>query len=189
MPKKVEERLHILSPHRGYISPAKIMGPIVHPLNVSKSVAVQILMTGAKLYEYIPETKGTIELTLENINNPNRCDKHDIPAVAVPVEPVKKPGVTVTPEANPEKEEVAEAPETPEDVVPETSEQVTEPAEAEAVVEEAPKANVVETISFTYKEDGTIDDSTIEWNSYSKNDRKAIRAYITQYNEALVNNQ
>ena len=189
MPKKVEERLHILSPSRGYISPAKIMGPIVHPLNVSKSVAVQILMTGAKLYEYIPETKGTIELTLENINNPHRCDNHIIPTVAEPVEPVKKSGVpnAVTTEIDTKQEPVVETSESTEDAEPEKIEQVVEPVEE--VVEETPKANVIETITFTYKEDGSIDDSTIDWNSYSKNDRKAIRAHITQYNAALVNNQ
>ena len=53
MPKKIEETLHILTPYRGYIAPAKLMGPIVHPLPVTKSVAVQILMLGAKVFEYM----------------------------------------------------------------------------------------------------------------------------------------
>ena len=55
MPKKVEEMLYILCPSRAYLYPAKIMGPIVHPLKLSKTAVIQLLMSGAEVYEFIPK--------------------------------------------------------------------------------------------------------------------------------------
>ena len=99
MPKKFEEKIHILSPTRAYFAPAKVMGPIVHPLLVEKKVAVQILMSGAEVHEYIPQNKKTIKLTLTNINDPHRYDTI-LPKVvkdaAPAIDPVLKHGVPMT---------------------------------------------------------------------------------------------
>ena len=102
MPKKIEEKLHILSPYRGYLAPISIMGPIVHPLIVEKSAVAKILMSGAEVYEYIPHTKKTLKLTLTNLNNPNRyteLDEKVAEVTPVTVTPVTRTGVpTIEPE-------------------------------------------------------------------------------------------
>lgn len=169
MPKKIEEKLHILCTSRAYLAPAKVMGPIVHPLLVTKSVAVQLLMSGAEVFEYVPESKKTFKLTLGNINNPSRYDAIKEPAPEeIPVEPVERNGVPtiVTPISEP---------------APEEGETSTEAAPSADVVEEVVVANIV----FTYNEDGTVDESGIIWNNYSKNQRKAIRARINEYNASM----
>ena len=98
MPKKIEEKLHILSPYRGYLASANIMGPIVHPLVVEKSVVAKILMSGADVYEYLPHNKKTLKLTLTNINDPNRYDELNekvVDVAPVTVAPVMRTGVPV----------------------------------------------------------------------------------------------
>lgn len=168
MPKKIEEKIHILSPSRAYIAPAKVMGPIVHPLLVDKSVAVKILMSGAELYEYIPKTKKTLKLTLGNINDPNRYDvlneTKNTETKITPVEPVTKSGVPIINKSDiPEKDSVEE----------ETEENPTE-------------VSTIDNLVFEYNEDGTVNESKIPWSTYSKNQRKAIRARINEYNASIT---
>lgn len=153
MPKKVEEMIHILCTSRGYLYPIGIMGPIVQPLIVSKNSAIQLLMNGADVYEYIPKSKNTIKLTLSNINDNHRYDEVKPEQVSQPiVEPVVKPGVSISPA-------------------------ISENAE---VVEDSSSD-----FGFEYNEDGTVDESKIDWTKYTKNQRKAIRAKINEHNTSL----
>ena len=183
MPKKIEEKIHILSPTRAYLAPAKVMGPIVHPLLVDKRVAVQILMNGAEVHEYIPQNKKTIKLTLANINDPKRYE-NVIPKVikeaAPAVEPVKRMGV---PNVKPPVEPVVETKVEEATVASEPTIEPTVEVES-AITEEAPQKSIF-ALTFEYNEDGTVDETKIEWNKYSKNQRKEIRAQINRHNESL----
>lgn len=196
MPKKVEEKLHILCPSRAYLAPAKIMGPIVHPLQVTKSVAVQLLMSGAEVYEYNPYTKQTMRLTLTNIKNDNRYNAVDTTSTAnkeIVVEPVKKMGVpNIQPvqDTNETAEKVEEETTTPTAEVWQMStpeDLVSEETEVEATVTTATtNTDVVAELTFEYNEDGTVNETVINWSSYSKNQRKAIRARINEHNATVV---
>ena len=173
MPKKIEEYLYILSPTRAYLNAVKIMGPIVHPLYVSKKAVTRLLMSGAEVYEYIPKTKNTIKLTLSNINNSNRYNNVETSVEVVPpVETIVKPGVTITP-VQPQVETPA-----PVETAEKSSEEVSTTTDSN---------DVTSFITFEYNEDGTIDESNIVWTSYTMNQRKAIRAYINANNEQVMN--
>ena len=202
MPKKIEEKIHILSPSRGYLAAANIMGPIVHPLIVDKSVAAKILMSGAEVYEYIPSTKNTLKLTLGNINDPNRYTALE-PKVTekpfTPVAPVTKTGVpNVTPpvvtEPEPEQKQDTEEEKDIEEPAAEeeTEDTATANEEVHAVDVTVTAADETAQVStdafvFEYNEDGTIDETNIDWASYSKNQRKEIRAQINAHNASLQN--
>ena len=190
MPKKIEETIHILCQSRGYLAPAKIMGPIVRPLLVAKSVAVQLLMIGAEVYEYVPKTKQTIKLTLTNINNPDRYKVVAKPTEETSVTPVMKMGVPkVAPMVEEETQVVAEPVEEIAAVeVSETSdvEEVKEVEETVAAPADTDESTSPEDITFTYNEDGTVDESTIVWSNYTKNQRKAIRARINEHNATIT---
>lgn len=194
MPKKIEEKLHILSPYRGYLAPVNIMGPIVHPLIVEKSAVAKILMSGAEVYEYIPHSKKTLKLTLTNLNNPNRYAELDakVPEVApVNVTPVTRTGVPTITEPEVKAEEVV-APVVEESTAPAEVEETATATEEEDTATEEESETETETqqpafvIEFDYKEDGTIDEDKIDWSKYSKNQRKEIRAQINQHNASLA---
>lgn len=172
MPKKVEEKIYILCPYRGYIAAAKIMGPIVHPLQVDKTVAIKMLMTGAEVHEYDPKTKETIKLTINSINDPKRFwnAKHPV-TNGTPVNTVVKTGVQV---GIPKVEKVTE----PE---PES----TEPT-IEETVQELETKEATQLVTFEYNEDGTVNENVINWSMYTKSQRKAIRAQITAHNASVA---
>ena len=69
MPKKIDQSLYILSPSRAYLAPLKVMGPIVHPIKASKTSVVQLLLNGTEVFEYFPDSKRTLKLSLTNIKN------------------------------------------------------------------------------------------------------------------------
>lgn len=185
MPKKIEEKIHILSPYRGYLAPVSVMGPIVHPISVNKSIAAKILMSGADVYEYIPSTKKTLKLTLSNINDPNRYadldNNHEIEAPAA-VTPVVKVGVPVKEEPEDKTEEVLEVfePDALNDEKDTLAEEINEEPTVTETVQTASK------FEFEYNEDGTVNESNIEWSKYSKNQRKELRAQINQHNTSLT---
>lgn len=173
MPKKVEEYIYILCPSRAYLAAVGIMGPIVHPLKVKKSAAVNLLMSGAKVYEYIPHDKKTIELTLGNINKPERYDslkQNTSQTNANPIFPTVKPGV-------PTKEEKLEQTNLQDEITPITDEQLTETV--------LTNEEVAATVEFTYNEDGTVNEADIKWDDYTRNQKRAIRARIIDHNNAL----
>ena len=176
MPKKIEEKIHILSPYRGYLAPANVMGPIVHPLSVDKSVVAKILMSGADVYEYLPHNKKTLKLTLSNLNDSNRYNEvNHKPTKAdnTPVAPVMKIGVPAMTEV--------------EDIKPEIKEETS--TNLNPVIEEPIATETTQPASkfiFEYNEDGTVNENKIEWSKYSKNQRKEIRAQIIQYNASLT---
>ena len=189
MPKKVEEKLYILTPYRGYINPLKMVGPVVHPIKVTKLAATDILMSGAEVYEFIPETKETIKLTLENINN--RKEPIKITQVtSAPVTPVTVQGVPRVEESlDTIKDEAGNEVDVPAgDVNDEPAEIVSEEPAVENVDESTGKEDIVSTFAFEYNEDGTVNESVINWSSFSKNERKAIRARITEHNATVTNN-
>ncbi len=171
MPKKVEEMMYILSPSRAYLSPARIMGPIVHPLKISRAAVIELLMNGAEVYEFIPKTKKTIKLTLGNINDKNRYNnkaEEDVTKVSTGIEPVISTGVQIT------------STEKPDDAKTESEISTEELSTVDNIAaEDGP-------ISFEYNEDGTVDESKIDWSSYSKNQRKEIRSKINENNAALA---
>jgi len=199
MPKKIEERLNILSPYRGFIAPINMMGPIVHPLPVDKSKVAKIIASGAKVYEFIPKTKETIELTLSNLNNPDRYNsvkaqeevKAETKPEPIPVEPVTKVGVPKIETPVEVIEEAAEE-ETPvEEIVTEEviEEAPTEETVEESIVEEETAEKDNELITFQYNEDGTVDESVIDWSKYTKNERKSIRTLINEHNSSIPVNE
>ena len=196
MPKKIEERIHILSPYRGYLAPANVMGPIVHPLVVDKSIVAKILMSGADVYEYIPQNKKTLKLTLTNLNDPNRYTNPEVkPAetIAAPVAPVTKIGVPAMEEPEVKPAEVVEPATEVETETPSVDEVPAAPVEETANSVEVEETDATETAQpasafvFEYNEDGTVNEDKIEWAKYSKNQRKEIRAQINQHNASLNN--
>ena len=191
MPKKVEEKIHILCPSRAFLAPAKVMGPIVHPLQVTKSVAVQLLMSGAEVHEYNPYTKQTIRLTLANIKDDTRYNAIDTTAAVAPkevaVEPIKKMGV---PNVQPKEPDEVKVEEVEEEIT--TTEEQQMPAVEDITSEESTATTTVTSTSdpvadlvFVYNEDGTVDETNIDWSIYTKNQRKAIRAKINEHNNSL----
>ena len=194
MPKKIEERLNILSPYRGFIAPINMMGPIVHPLPVDKSKVAKIIASGAKVYEFIPKTKETIELTLSNLNNLDRYNsvkaqeevKAETKPEPIPVEPITKVGV---PKIETPAEVIEETP--VEEIVTEevTEEASTEETIEESIVEEETAEKDNELITFQYNEDGTVDESVIDWSKYTKNERKSIRTLINEHNSSIPVNE
>lgn len=166
MPKKSvqEETLHILCKDRAFLWPLNIMGPVVHPLKVTKKVAVNLLMSGAEIYEYDTVTKMTYKLKLEDLlqkerhKDPEAPFKNDTPVMHQPM-------VKNTPTA---ESAVAE-------------ENVEEPSEETSLPTLPP---IEETLN--YLEDGTVDESNIDWSSYSKAQRKALRARINEINAKVL---
>lgn len=174
MPKKVDEMLYILSPSRAYLAPVRIMGPIVHPLKTSRSNVVQMLLNGTEVYQYFPDTKETLKLTLTNIKDPDRYKKafQNTPIKAEsPVLPQYKEPITrvVTPEKNetPEIKEEIYIPETKDEEIPTTEEK---------------KLNIIE---FEFNDDGTVNETNIPWSSFTKNQRREIRMEITKINDSI----
>ena len=181
MPKPREEYLHILVRSRAYLAPLKMMGPIVHPLKVNKKAVIQLLLNSCEVVEYVPKTGNTIPLSLTNINDNGRYSSEDIASlkeVKTPVKPVRVDGVPV--ETKPESNEKAPAdPETPKD---ESKEQVVE---TEDKVEETQTEPVVDDIIANYPlvmKDGKVDESDIEWNQFTKAQRRALRNRINEMN-------
>ena len=177
MPKKIEESLHILCPSRAYLAPVNLMGPIVQPLRVGKKAVVQLLMSGAEVYEYIPSTKGTLKLTLKNINDPDRYNSF------IPKPDVENPvGVDIKESVKVDISNIDTAPrENPviNAVKDKFGVDLTATDNSEVPTEEV---NRVENYKFDLNEDGTVNESTISWSEFSKNERKALRARITEIN-------
>lgn len=198
MAKKNPEYIHILCTSRAYLAALNMMGPIVHPLKVTKKQAVALLMSGAKVYEYIPGSQLTFELTLSNVNDKSRYDflKQDEMKKKA-VQHTKSVGILVQPvEVKSEVEKKEEAPvvetqpepkatpvveeEAPADPEPEVAPIVEEPVVEEQVVETA--VSKVDSYEFTLNENGKVDESKINWNEFTKEERKALRTRINSIN-------
>ena len=177
MPKKIDEQIYILSTSRAYLTYIGVMGPIVHPLKVSKSAVVKTIMSGAEVYEFIPKTKKTLKLTLGNINNPDRYEelKTEEEVAQRIITPIEKPGVPV---------KVAEPLKVPDDTPVEKIENNevsplnTEPIELNSDEEVVTEFTMPEFII----EDGKVNESNINWSSYTKSQRREIRAKINEIN-------
>ena len=194
MPKKVEEMMYILSPSRAYLAPVRIMGPIVHPLKTSRSNVVQMLLNGTEVHQYFPDTKETLKLTLTNIKDPDRYKKAfqntpvkaESPVLPQYKEPITKvvkaenPVIpqfkeTITKVVTPEKNETPEIKE-------ETSTPAPETKEEEIPTTEEKKFNLIE---FEFNEDGTVNETSIPWSNFTKNQRREIRMEITKINDSI----
>lgn len=201
MAKKNPEYIHVLCTSRAYLAALNMMGPIVHPLKVTKKQAVALLMSGAKVYEYIPGSQLTFELTLSNVNDKSRYDflKQDemkkkavqpTTSVGIPVQPVevksevekKEEAPVVETPVQPEPEVITPAveEEAPADPEPEVAPIVEEPVVEEQVVETA--VSKVDSYEFTLNENGKVDESKINWNEFTKEERKALRTRINSIN-------
>lgn len=161
------EKIHILCRTRAFIEPLKLMGPIVHPLYVEKSAVLRMVYAGLDVYEYIPATKNTIKLTVQNINKANRLEEAKAPVNTKTPEPVEvKTAPTVkTPE-------VVKVPTVP-----------VEPKKEE--VKEGPWFNKPVDITFEYTSENLVDESKIDWTKYSKEERKIIRGMINAHNDSV----
>lgn len=215
MRKKKMEYIHILCTSRSYLAPLKLMGPVVHPLKVSKNAAYQLLLSGAEVIEYIPETKMTLKLTLMNINDPNRYDalKTEAPKAAAPVvqkenagihpvnpvpkkeEPkpvpaaeVKAPVVETVPEttSEPEAKEDPKPESNPEPVKEPETENTETVSTVPEVSEDVPNDDVSKIDSYELKigDNGKVIEEGIDWSSFTKAERRALRARINAINEA-----
>ena len=177
---KTNEKLRILCSHNGYITPVDMMGPIVQPKLVSKASVIKMLMLGYNVEEVVKGSKTKIKLTLSNINDPNRYGKKDESIV----NPVVRPGVTnntnkkaVTTELNstskvftPKEEKEVESTTASETTTTTTNDTTTK------------NENLAKNYEFTYKPDGTVDETNIDWNSFSKSERRALRSRIIKEN-------
>ena len=171
MPKKVEEQLLILCPSRAYLAPIEMMGPVVQPISVAKSAVVKLLMSGAEVHEYNKDTKKSVKLTLSNINDPDRFG----PKVITPSDPVTPrttPGVKVPNTEDPKPDTESKDPEVQTDS--------TNGGEINPLAVTLSDGEFVLTI----KEDGLVDESVIDWNSFPSDDRRKIRAKINEFNAA-----
>lgn len=182
MPKKSEEMMYILSPSRAYLAPLHLMGPIVHPIKTSKSSVVQLLLAGTEVHEYYPKTKRTLQLTLTNINNPDRYNQYfhesTIP-VETPVIPQQQKVII-----DESKNIINPVNNTNNDNDNQDNQEYTEiEIPKETPTTETPSIN----INFTLKEDGTVDESAINWASMTKNQRREVRKQINNINEKVTN--
>lgn len=147
MPMPIE-KVYIATSYRGYISQLRMYGPIVHPIEVEKSMMIQMVVGGLPITQYDPATKQYAEVNLQNYNNPfgEKASPVATPVVATPIKgtPVNPAPATASEpaplNAEPENEEPP-APKYAEDE-PSTDEAPTEdapaPLYAEEPVDEAP---------------------------------------------------
>lgn len=63
----VDEKIWVKIQKAGYIPQLGIQGPIPNPIQIPRVTAKSLLVSGIPVYEYDPETKKTIELTLANV--------------------------------------------------------------------------------------------------------------------------
>lgn len=63
----MNETIFITTPRTGYIPYINQQGPIVHPIPVSRATAKQMIVDGLTVVQVDPETKKTVDLTLQNI--------------------------------------------------------------------------------------------------------------------------
>lgn len=205
MPKPLPERkIAITVNYRGWITLLNVMGPVVHPITVTEKKALQLVMSGAEVVEHI---KGgqTIKLTLDNVRDPRRyasleakpiaVDKkpgvpinkaNQLPKASVPTTPpnVEKdpepdPAPVVVPPAKvkePEPEPVQEEP-----VVVEESAPAVPVAEPEPPAEE-PVGPLAKDYEFSYNKNGSVDETKIPWQDFSKNQRRLLRERINHIN-------
>lgn len=163
MPKKIDEMMYILSPSRAYLEPIHIMGPIVHPVKISKSNVIKLLMNGTEVHQYYPDSGKTLKLTLRNINDPNRAlvaFNESVNPIEPPVNPVVKTGVK---QINDVKLNNAE--------------------ESTTVIRDNTSDNSRTSViaSLPLTESGKVDESKIEWQKYSKSERREIRSFIDSH--------
>lgn len=179
MPKKIEEFLYILCPDRAYIAPIHMMGPIVQPLQVSKPDVAQMLLNGNTVYEYDLKTKNTFRVSMENLNKAVHADPKPV-SMGNSIKRENTIGVTITPNTAPVADVVNS-------IEVEDTEVVTEEPNV-SIEESAETTSTTDTaeFSFEYNEDGTVNENKINWASYSKTERKSLRAAIVKHNEGLV---
>lgn len=200
MPRPAPEpKICVTVNYRGWIEFLKVMGPVVHPISITEKKALSMVMAGLDVVEHFGNGM-TIKLTLENIRDHNRY--HDTSAVQAPVE--KKTGVPVTPPTSyapkPDKKPApAPAPEPKPEPAPIPEEVVTAPPTAIQTVPGVPVTGATEPAEETTEEEtgllakdyvfekfnknGSVDETVIPWQSFSKNQRRLLRERINKLNE------
>lgn len=165
MPRPVK-KLYIKTPYMGYIAALQMMGPIITPMQVTESQAINMLKSGMRnIIEYNPTTKMTRPLTIINIGKPweNEKDK----------ETTSTPVAKAAPAAAPQEPTVltgAPVPPTKEAEVPQAAPEVVETA----------------SVADQFNANELIDESKVDWNSMTKAQRREMRAKIEAQKAALA---
>lgn len=117
MPMPIE-KVYIATSYRGYISQLRMYGPIVHPIEVEKSMMIQMVVGGLPITQYDPATKQYAEVNLQNYNNPfgEKTSPVATPVIATPIKgtpvnPAPAPAAATEPapmSSEPENEEPPE---------------------------------------------------------------------------------
>ena len=162
MPKPQTEYLHITCLDRAYLAPIKTMGPIVRPLKVEKKAVIRLVMSGAHVAVYNLQTKESTMLTMQNIKS------------------LEGSTVTASPRnnisLNKNTDKASEVPvETPAPVI--------EQPEEKAASETSDSMDG-DKYALEFNPDGTVNETHIPWGSFSKAERKKLRARINAANEA-----
>lgn len=177
MPKKVSEPLRIICTDRAYLEPLKVMGPIVHPVCVEKKIVFDLLMRGAHVKEYYPNEKVYLDLTVTNLNDADRFAKAFPNLNNTPInEPIyrsEKSGVHTDTEIPNNNTPVQDDP------ISNDSNHAVNVPESNLPVSDA---DFAKSVNYSYNENGTVNESNINWKEMTKGQRKAVRAEIDRLN-------
>lgn len=165
--------------YRGYIAALQLYAPIVSPLGVTKAQLQQMLLSGVPVYLYDRTTKSSQKITLQDFAGSKSIDTTE--KKSKPIEPAKEAkqltGAPVTKAA--EKPATMSARSKKTEAETETHEESTkdETSESESTTTETADAQASEEL---------IDESTIDWQSLTKAERRALRAKIKAQQAALA---
>ena len=188
-----EEMVYILTSYRGYLSPIRQFGPIVHPAKVKKSEATALMMAGCPITIYDPETKKSYPMTFENATKSVKEVLHEIPKPIEttvlngapkgagdlgiterdkPVEPKMKVDLAATIKKQ-EEEKVDE--ELPVSTSGQLTTDADEPVAEEAVTVTATTTKVPLADLLNNNE---LTEDQVKWSDYTKSERRQIRAHL-----------
>ncbi len=173
MPTPVEVKVYIAVPnYRGYVQALQMYAPIVSPIGVTKSQIQQMLLSGLEVQHYEPSTKVYTKLTLQNMNEV-------ISGVAV-----AKPVIEAPKETKPINGVKTDEPKMSEPE--ETASQMDDSAEtSDSTADDPDNADATTTDDSTGTNDPEIiDESSIDWSSMTKAERRKMRAKLDAQKKA-----
>lgn len=117
----VNEKIWVKIQKPGYIPQLGMQGPIPNPIQIPRATAKSLLVSGVQVYQYDPDTKKTVELTLATVFGKKNKEKDPAPTkepekVPDNQEPVsfsgvQTPGLASEPETENEDKKSEETPE------------------------------------------------------------------------------
>ena len=178
MPKKVEIYKYIVCTDAAYLAPLKMMGPVKRPVKISGTDIMKMLMGGCHIAEYDFESKTYSTLTVEKLREDMRKANPSVPNKTTP-QVIHEPEV--------EEEIPAKNPVEPQEIAPVIVEETpTAPVEEDENPKWEDEADTtvskVDAYEFVLNEEGKVDESKINWSDFSKAERKALRARISEVN-------